>query len=184
MKKRFLGGLAALMLAAGAQATTVSLGYEGAAPVGQWTMAPGAVASGSGSLSFTQTSGAVSLEDLSAFSFTLTFTYQGVSDVFNISLADLLEFSATLTDGQFSAFSLLTEHLDAPHNWGMALEVSDLGVIGANTFNFDIPGSLSVGQFSATLQPSGELPEPGALSLVLAAGLAGVALRRRQAPRA
>lgn len=183
MKKRFLGGLTALMLAAGVQAATVSLGYEGAAPQGQWTMAPGAVAKGSGSLSFKQNNGTVSLEDLSDFSFVLTFTYKGVSDVFNISLSDLLEFSATLTDGQFSAFSLLTDHMDATHHWGMALEVSDLSVIGASTYNFDIPGNLSIGQFSATLQPSGELPEPGALSLVLAAGVAGVALRRRSATR-
>ena len=104
--------------------------------------------------------------------------------MFNIGLADLLDFSATLTDGQFSAFSLLTDHMDATHHWGMTLEVSDQGVIGASTYNFDIPGNLSIGQFSASLQPSGELPEPGSLSLVLAAGLAGVALRRRQVPRA
>lgn len=183
MKKQLLGGLAALALAMSAQATTVSLSYNGLGESGSW--APGAVATGTGYLEFAQSAsydGHLGLEDLSAFQFTLQFSYGGATDVLTYSLADLEDFSALLSSGIFSSLSLLTQFADAQHNWGMALEVLGLDTGEASTFNFDIPGSLSVGNFSATLAPTSDVPEPGVLSLLAVAGL-GAAIARRRAVR-
>lgn len=180
VKKQLLGGLAALAMAMSAQATTVTLSYNGLGEAGSW--APGAVATGTGYLEFAQSSnytGALTLADLSAFQFTLQFTYGGATDVLTYSLADLEDFSALLSGGAFSSFSLLTLFADAQHNWGMALEVLGLDAGEASTFNFDIPGSLSVGDFSAALTPASDVPEPGMLSLLAVAGLGAAAARRR-----
>ena len=171
-KKTWVGAAAALTLLS-AQASPVSLSYNGQGLPGSW--AHGAQASGTGS--FTTVSGNyfgnLALSDLASF--------DGDTQTFHYGLAELKKFSASIDAQGFQSLTLQTTFQPGGPNWAQALGVDGLGPNLAYSYNFDIPGDLSTGQITARLEPAATVPEPAALALTLGAlGLAAWAGRQQR----
>lgn len=179
-KKTLIGAAAALTLLS-AQASPVSLSYNGAALPG--SHAVGAKASGFGT--FTTLSGNyfgdLALDDLASFDFTLTFTYGGLTDTLHYGLDQVESFAVSINDQGFQSLFLRTSFVRGDHHWSQAFGVDGLGANDAYSYNFDIPGDLSTGQIKARLEPSQQIPEPASLALTLGAlGLAACVARKKQ----
>lgn len=161
-------------VAAPAEASVFSLTYNGASTFG---FGP---ASGAGSLS-TDVTGAVTLADLTSFTFSLTAGLPGKTDHFTFGLSDISSFSGDIANGAWTDLQFETKVLPGYYTPNTQFVVLDLGPDGALTANPDSPpltrGALTV---AAAGQPT-PVPEPGLLAL-LGVGLfgAGALTRRRK----
>jgi len=178
--KTLLGTTLALLLA-GAQAAPVNLSYAGTGEPGFWGTPSTATGTGFFSTKSGSYSGVVGLDDLESFSFTLTFKYQTYTDVLNFGLDTLTSFNASFGLDGVDALVLDTNTVRSNVLWGQAFHVRGQGLNQAWSENFDLPGYLSRGQLTATLDDNSQVPEPASLALVLAAlGGAGFAARKRR----
>jgi PEP-CTERM motif len=180
--KSLLAAAASLTLFV-AQAAPVTLSYVGVGRSTDW--APGATATGTGS--FTTKSGdyvgALGLDDLASFSFDLTFFYDGGSEVLHYGLDELETFTASIDGSGFTDLSLQTSEVRATVYWSQFFAADGLAENQAFSTNFDIPGNITTGQLSATIDAGNDVPEPASLALTFAAlgaaGLVGRFSRRR-----
>ncbi|RQO61837.1 hypothetical protein DBR47_06850 [Paucibacter sp. KBW04] len=180
MGKTMLGAALALLLA-GAQAAPVSLSYSGVGEPGWWGTPSTATGTGFFSTKSGSYSGTIGLEDLESFSFTLTFKYKTYTDVLNFDLDTLKTFNASFGANGVDGLALDTENVRSNVLWGQAFHVRGQGQNQAWSENFDLPGYLSRGQITATMDNNSQVPEPASLALVLAAlGGAGLAARKRR----
>lgn len=180
MGKTLLGAALALLLA-GAQAAPVSLTYTGVGEPGWWGTPSTATGTGFFSTKSGSYSGTIGLEDLESFSFTLTFKYKTDTDVLTFGLDTLKNFNASFGANGVEGLVLDTKNVSSDVLWSQAFHVRGQGQNQAWSDNFDMPGYMSRGQITATVDSSSQVPEPASLALVLAAlGGAGFAARKRR----
>jgi hypothetical protein len=155
-----------------ARADTTYFSYSGS---GSPSFDPGAVATGSGFFVTDDSNDPAGLGDLADFSFSLSLTYGGDTDIYNYGLADLVSFQATFADATLTDLTLTTDYQPPVYNWFEAFNVTGLGTDEAYTDDgdFDEP---SIG--TVTIDES-SVPDPAALALV-ASGLLGLVAARRR----
>jgi hypothetical protein len=169
---------------ASAGASIIGFTYAGSA-----TFCPTCSFAGSGSFSFADSPTSVSLGDLTAFSFVLTYADSSVpeTDTYTYGLTDLISFSATLDPSQnVTALSLQTDVV-APDGAGtfdpQYFVVTSL--TDAETFPGCLPINCKVTFPSSTgsITAPSAVPEPATIFLLMlaASGLLGHFFSRRDA---
>jgi hypothetical protein len=140
----------------------------------------GTTTTGIGAFSYTGNLASITLSEITAFDFHLTFTNSDytIDPVFDFGLVDLLSFSATVSGGVVTSLSLQTgfEYADNSDAFlGERLTVTSLATGGANNdaqdeLNPNIITVINTGTIT-TQGPGGTVPEPSTLWLTGGAGL-------------